>query len=110
MIGVDLVKIDRFKEINEDDFKVWDKFFNLDEWAYSFSKGNSHEHLAAIFSAKESVMKAVGGDLIGRFDLIKIKHNKDGRPVALISGKNNRKVEISISHDSGFVVSVAVLL
>jgi len=108
MIGIDIVDIERFKKIGEEDFSSWEKVFTKEEWQYSLGQANSSERLAGIFAAKEAVMKAIGGNLVGRFNRIEITHSADGRPVAVI--KNEKQVvEISISHDKNTAVAVAVV-
>lgn len=109
MIGIDIAKIDRFKGIKEADFKHWRNFFSKNEWKYCFSKPRVDEHLAAIFSIKESVMKAVGDYLVGRFDLISVEHDEQGRPEVFIEGKLGI-VNVSVSHESGLVVTVAITI
>ena len=109
MIGIDIASIERFKKIGEEDFASWRRTFSESEWQYSFSRANPAECLAGIFAAKEAIMKALGGEFVGRFDLIEITHLSDGMPIAKIKNVDDKKVHISVSHDGGMAVAVAVI-
>ena len=108
MIGIDIVTVERFKKIPESEFSLWKKTFTEKEWQYCFSKSSSALHLAGIFAAKEAVMKAVGGDKMGRFDHIEITHTKEGKPEAFVQDQK-KNVAVSISHDGGFAVAIAIV-
>jgi phosphopantetheine--protein transferase-like protein len=108
MIGIDIISIKRFKKLVKDDFEYWNKFFSQDEWEYSFKKPDPHASLAGIYAAKEAVMKAVGGKVLGRADKINISHERDGKPSVRIEEKINKNIHISISHTSDTAVAVAI--
>ncbi len=108
MIGIDIVDANRFLEIKKEDFLSWKKVFTESEWQYCFGKPKPSRHLAGIFAAKEAIMKALGKNLMKRYDCIEIVHNQYGKPIADIKISNNRKAEVSISHDAGFVVATAI--
>ena len=107
MIGIDIIEIKRFAKIKKSDFARWQKFFSEHEWQYAFGSKKSAERLAGIFSAKEAVMKALGGKYGGRFDLIEILHKKNGAPSVRIK-KCEGKVFVSISHEKKYAVAVAI--
>ncbi|HLD31632.1 MAG TPA: 4'-phosphopantetheinyl transferase superfamily protein [Patescibacteria group bacterium] len=109
MIGIDIADTARFVKLKKEDFPYWEKYFTQGEWGYSFGKANPEEHLSGIFAAKEAVMKALGGEFVGRFDKIQIIHSEGGQPIALIQNEK-RNVEVSISHDHGVSVAVAINL
>lgn len=112
MIGIDVMSVNRFRKIHRNHFSKWKKFFNEDEWQYAFNRACPAMHLAGIFAAKEAVMKALGGDFMKRFDLIRIGHLPDGKPVALakIRNKKARKVQISISHEGNVALAIALVI
>jgi holo-[acyl-carrier protein] synthase len=109
MIGVDIIDIKRFRSIVHKDFNFWNKFYSTQEWEYCFSKSLSSASLAAIFAAKEAVMKALGGKYIGHFELIEIGHLKSGKPVVFLKGKDIVVVEVSLSHTDDYAAAVAVV-
>lgn len=109
MIGIDILKINRFKKINKIDFTFWDKFFTKEEWEYAFLQSNFYERLAGIFAAKEAVIKADAKRTIKTFDQIEIKHLKNGCPYAKILTKSDLKINISISHEKNIAIAVAII-
>lgn len=108
MIGIDIINIDRFAKLAKEDFSHWDKVFTQAEWEYSYNSPDPARSLAGIFSAKEAVMKAVGGELTGRFARIQINHEESGRPIIKIDDKKQDNIHVSISHDQNTVVAVAI--
>jgi len=111
MLGVDAVSIKRFHFLRQNDFSSWQKIFTEKEWNYCFSQGKTAERLASIFAAKESVMKALGGKYVGRFDWLEIKHNRAGKPSVSINQqkKFKKKMELSVAHDGDIVIAVALV-
>ncbi len=109
MIGVDITDINRFEKISENDYSSWEKVFTKSEWKYCFKGVNSAMHLAGIFASKEAVMKAVGNDIMKRYDLIEVVHNDEGKPEIVLKIKKTHKIEVSISHDAGVAVAVAMV-
>ncbi|MBO05811.1 MAG: holo-ACP synthase [Candidatus Pacebacteria bacterium] len=108
MIGIDIADIKRFKKIKQEDFSLWEKVFTDSEWEYCFNKPNPSQHLAGIFASKEAVMKAVGSDIMKRYDLIEVTHDGNGKPNVVLKTKEIHKLEISISHDGGLAIAVAI--
>lgn len=109
MIGIDIISVSRFTKISEKDYGYWSKFFSKGEWQYAFSKSYPAGTLAGTLAAKEAIMKAKGGDLMGRTDRIVIDHLASGQPIALIDGKTQSTVKISISHQAETAVAVALV-
>lgn len=108
MIGIDIADIKRFEQIKKPDFSLWERVFTESEWEYCFDKPNPHQHLAGIFAAKEAVMKAVGDDIMKRYDFIEIMHESNGKPNIVLKTKKTQELDVSISHDGGIVVAVAI--
>lgn len=109
-IGIDIVSIKRFNNLSKKDFDSWRKVFTKEEWKYSFNSAEPPRHLAAIFASKEAVMKAVCGEIVKRYDLIEVAHKLDGEPTIRFKKDVKRNISISISHDGGFVIAVALAL
>jgi phosphopantetheine--protein transferase-like protein len=107
MVGIDIVDISRFKKICANDYRHWENVYTKAEWKYVFGSVKKAERLAGIFAAKEAVMKAVGGDLVGRFDLIEISHDLNGMPIATILRDHEQVVFVSIGHDGGVAAAIA---
>ena len=62
---------------------------------------NPKESFAGIYSAKESIIKALGTDGFFEKSTIVIDHNEVGAPI-------HQDFFISISHDNDFAVSIAI--
>lgn len=107
MIGIDIIKISRFKRIKIAKYPLWNKSFSETEWKYAFSRPDPASSLAGIFAAKEAVIKAIGATL-DELWRIEICHLNNGRPYAKVSGRKGR-LSVSISHDGGFAVAVALI-
>ena len=110
MIGIDVIDINRFSKLSKGDFSHWDNVFTKSEWEYGFSAPNPARALAGIFSAKESVMKSVGNELMEQFSRIQICHEASGKPIIKIESKKQDNIHISISHSNNTAVSVAIQL
>ncbi len=108
MIGIDIVSTKKFKTIKERDFAFWKKIFTKNEWIYCFRDSRPNQHLAGIFAAKEAVMKAVGGKLLGRFDKIRIEHNKSGKPCVRIGNHSSAQAQVSIATEKEFAIAIAI--
>jgi phosphopantetheine--protein transferase-like protein len=106
MIGIDITDISRFANFRKDEYCTRGKAFTVLEWEGAFATATPAQRLAGIFVAKEAVMKAHGGPLLGRFDRIEIRQTHDGKPDVFIDGALNN-TQISISHDGGIAVAVA---
>lgn len=107
MIGIDIISVDKFRNIKKKDYPFWDKFYTKEEWEYCFSNMGFSEHLAGIFAAKEAVIKAYGKKEINNHSQVEIKHKKYGQPWVKIKNLLKQDIQISISHDMGFGIAVA---
>ena len=117
-VGTDIIEIERVREAiakNGDTFIH--KVFTEVEQTYCKKHRDPMPQYAARFSAKESIVKALGcgfGDQIGFLD-IEISHDKLGKPIVHFSAKalkkfNNPTVIISMSHCKEYASTVAILL
>lgn len=115
-IGTDILEISRFKKVMD---KYPERFLNRiftdAEQKYCFRYKDALAHLAARFSVKEAIAKALGSG-IGRslsFKDMIIERNDKGKPFVRFSEKAQKKfqnpnVEISISHCQKYVTATAI--
>lgn len=111
MIGVDLVKIDRIKGFYDKyGAKAYERFLLPEE----IKTVKSPQSAAGFWAAKEAISKALGcgiSETCGFHD-IWIKKDNLGKPYFTLSKNIIEKFHItdtslSITHDSGFAISVA---
>lgn len=99
-IGCDIVKIDRFRNLNSN---VLNKIFHKNEL-----KNKKPETLAGIFAAKESCKKVFNGL---KWHDIEIKKGKNGKPnLIIVKDKNIQSFDLSISHDGDYALAYAVFI
>lgn len=103
-IGIDIIRIKRFQALRKGDFAYWKHVFTEREWNYAFKKAGAATHLAGIFAAKESALKASGaqGRALAFFELL---HMESGKPFF-----KNRRLKVSISHDGAYAIAAAIKL
>jgi holo-[acyl-carrier protein] synthase len=110
-VGTDIISIQRVEESLE---KFGHKFLErfLDEEEIKLAK--KVETIAGFWAAKEAIAKAletgIGKELSFQDIAIRKKYNK--APYFFIKSKNFTIIEssISISHDGGFAIAVAVIV
>ncbi len=117
--GVDLVEIQRIKEIIERKPRFINRFFTKNEYKIFESKGFKTETIAGNFAAKEAVVKAMGTGVRG-FDLVDIEVLRDemgkpyvvlhGRAKAVALGMNVGEIHLSISHSQTQAVAFAIAM
>ncbi len=116
-IGVDIIEINRIrKSIDQLGEHFLRKIFTPQEIAYSASKHNMYQHLAARFAAKEAVSKALSTGWSGEFRWkdVEVMSDPSGQPRITLSGKLREKlttssVFLSISHSDTHVVAMVVI-
>ena len=94
-IGTDIVRISRFKNIDESALK---KIFHPSEIA-----NKSPEHLAGLFAVKESCKKIFPKSNWLDFE---IKKGRDGKPQ--LYSRRKFDGDISISHDGEYAIAVVI--
>ena len=108
-VGTDIVEIERVREaIQKNGDAFIEKVFTADEQAYCKKHKDPMPQYAARFSAKESVVKALGCGF-------EISHGKEGKPVVHFSSKVMKKLKnphviVSMSHCKAYVSTVAIYL
>lgn len=120
--GIDLADIDRIKKIiNRYGNSFLNKVFTDKEIEYCNAKKNSCiQSIAARFSAKEAVLKALGTGLTQGISLkeIEIINDSSGKPVVNLYGKALEKyenikafcIEISLTHCRDYAAAQAAIL
>lgn len=112
-IGVDIEDVSRFEKLDRATDRVFLRnIFTESELRYCFARKNKAAALAGRFSAKESVLKALGAFKVRalRFSEIEIKNDARGLPNVTIGAKNLNiyTVKISISHAKGMAFTAAI--
>ena len=116
-LGTDLVGVRRLKSARRRpgfDARV----FTPAERAAARKRADADLHLAGRFAAKEAVMKALGTGWTGgvTWQGIEIRSGKAGQPVLKLHGDTARRAKalgirrwvLSISHDTGMALAVAI--
>lgn len=99
MIGIDLVNIPEFeKQIELGGEKLLRRAFNSKEL-----ESKDLAHLAGVWAAKESVIKAANIE-ISKLTDIKITYDANSKPCATVK---RLRFEISIAHHGDYAVAVA---
>lgn len=108
-LGVDVVDVDRIRSALASD-GLERRLFTLTERRYCAAKPDPAIHYAGTLAAKEAVIKALGlGPLVAWARCIEIERADDGAPVAYVQvGATKRIVPVSISHDGGVAVAIAL--
>jgi len=113
-IGIDIEKIKKFankKRTKHSNFLS--KIFTKKELKYCFSKKNTFTHLAGRFAAKEAILKATSSINKEKlsYNQIEILNKTNGTPYVILHVDKLKKlnVKISISHDEGSVVAIAIV-
>jgi holo-[acyl-carrier protein] synthase len=109
MLGTDVVDVDRLRRALARDPDVEGRLFTPEESGYCRAKPDPIVSFAGTLAAKEAVMKAAGlGSLPAWARRIEIRRGSDGSPRVSFPVKESDHFEISISHDGGVAVAVAL--
>lgn len=117
--GVDLLEIERIKDLYEKNPRFLERFFTAGERALFESKMMNIETIAANFAAKEAVSKALGTGVRG-FNLIDVEILRDdlGKPIVHLYNKAEILAEslgidhimLSISHTEKHAIAFAIAM
>ncbi len=114
-IGNDILEIERIREgLEKHGERFLERVLTPQERAYCMKHHDAVPHLAARFSAKESIVKALGvgiGEL--SWQDIEILNDDKGKPCVSFSSRLNEQFDhpqivISISHCKHYVATVAL--
>lgn len=117
-IGVDIVEIDRIKQILQRTPRFEERVFTPKEREWASRRRNPFVTYAGFFAAREAVLKALGtgfGSGVGFAD-VWVDHDSKGRPVARLEGgakeaaasQGISEVFLSISHTGGLAIANAL--
>ena len=106
-VGIDLVKIDRFKKIPFNENKsFYKKNFSKEEIEYCLKFEEPYKHFAGKFAIKEAVKKSIDDDV--SFLDIETFHIESKLKVELCGDwKNKYKILGSISHEKDYALGMA---
>ncbi len=116
-VGVDIVEIDRFKNLMD----RWGehflkKIFTQREIDYCLSKKNIYQHLAGRFAAKEAISKAISTGWGGVFKWkdVEILNDERGKPEVILYNQlknhfSSCSFHISISHSLNHAIACAIV-
>ena len=102
-VGIDLVKIDRFKKIPFDENKsFYKKNFSEEEIGYCLNLEEPYKHFAGKFAIKEATMKSINKKI--ELSQIKTFHEESKPKVSIINEEIDFKV--SVSHDGDYAIAI----
>ena len=102
-VGIDLIKIDRFKKIKfEENESFYRKNFSKEEIEYCLKFEEPYKHFAGKFAIKEATIKSMNK----KIELLQIKtyHEKSKPKVSIINEEIDFKV--SVSHDGDYAIAI----
>lgn len=104
-MGIDLVKIDRFKNVE----KLKNKILSNNELTILDTRINKEEYLASRFAVKEAFLKANEKGLFDEIFLkeIEVLNDENGKPYIIY--KNIRYENVSISHEKEYAIAIVIL-
>jgi holo-[acyl-carrier protein] synthase len=106
-IGIDIVKIERFREkkIFENQ-SFYEKIFTKSEISYCKRFIDPYPHFAGKFALKEAIQKSINENLI--FNKIETFHSNSRPKIKLEGSKEKYKFVISISHENEYAIAIAL--
>lgn len=110
-LGVDVAGIERMARLLDRFPNAERRMFTDAERAHCRSFADPARHFAGTFAAKEAVVKAAGlGSIHAWVRRIEITRSPEGSPAVTVAGHElGDDVTLSISHDSGVAIAVALL-
>ena len=119
-LGVDIVEIDRIRQILARTPFFAEKVFSDEERAYADARTDPAKHYAARFAAKEAVLKSLGtgfSDGIG-FKDVEVVNNSKGRPIARLHGRTAEiasamdvcDLPLSLSHSTNDAIACVIAI
>jgi holo-[acyl-carrier protein] synthase len=117
-VGIDLVKIERIKNVVEKWGKRFlDRVFTEEEISYCYEKKEPYLSLAVRFAAKEALVKAIGSAIPVSLTDIEVINVDTGKPFLKVNGKLEdffkekliKKAHLSLSHEHEYGVACVVL-
>ncbi|MGH2399855.1 MAG: holo-ACP synthase [bacterium] len=110
MIGIDAVDIERLSALMKRSPGAEQRLFTSQEQGYCKSRADPVVHYAGTLAVKEAVIKACSlGPLVSWGRRIEVRRNVLGAPQVQVHGFRHGRIDVSISHDGGLAVAVAVV-
>lgn len=115
-IGTDIIEISRVKKAIERNSRFVERIFSKQEMLYYEKRNMNVESIAAGFSAKEAVLKALGTGLGNfRWKDVEILRDASGKPFARLGGsvgeyaekEGIKRILITLSHSKEFATATA---
>ncbi len=108
MVGVDVVDIERLRAVMTRSPRISNRLFTDAERAYCERRPDPVAHYAGTLAAKEAVIKALSLTSLPVWARrIEIARGPGGAPRVTVAGVDSQ-VHISISHDAGVAVGIAL--
>lgn len=104
-IGIDMIRMTRFKNIKKSDMFIKNTFTNQEQ-KYCFTHTRPEVHLAAAYCVKEAVRKTIQKKYVPLKE-IELFHTRTGKPFVKV--KNKRYGTVSLSHTDDLVVAVVMV-
>ena len=117
-IGIDIVKIERMKEVVEKwGNKFLGKVFTQNEISYCYKKRTPYLSLSVRFAAKEALIKAIGSEMPVSLTDIEVTNADTGKPILRMSNKLQdffaskqiKSTHLSLSHEHDYGVACVIL-
>ncbi len=119
-LGLDLCEIARMQRLLDQGDAFLARYFTPEEQAYIRQRNQSAaQSMAAIFAAKEALLKAMGAGIGGGVPLtdIGVRHDPGGQPRYALTGAaaeklcslGGRAAFLSLTHEAGLAAAVAVI-
>ena len=116
-VGIDILEIDRFLEIEKEETKL-KKMFTAKEIEYFNKFQFKTSHIAGTFCAKEAFVKALKTGFTKDISLLDVEvlHYENGVPYINLNNEKikkllneNKKVDISISHNQSMATAICII-
>jgi phosphopantetheine--protein transferase-like protein len=117
-VGIDLVKIERVKNVIEKWGKRFlERVFTEGELSYCYEKKEPYLSLAVRFAAKEALVKAIGSPIPMSLTDIEVINVDTGKPFLKVNGRLEdffrekliKKAHLSLSHEHDYGIACVVL-
>lgn len=118
-IGVDLIEVDRVRQVFERNWRLKESVFTVGELRHSCAHRYPYVHLAACFAAKEALFKALETGLSGEMDWrdVEIYRERSGKAAVRLSGSTARIAEelgvatydVSVTHTIKLAAALIIL-
>ena len=119
-LGIDLCQVERIEKAMAAHANFLSRYYTEEEQAYIAQRGNAGaQSAAAMFAAKEALLKAMGIGLSGGVSMreIGVCHDTNGAPCYKLTGAaadrlrsmGGGSVFLSLTHEGGMAAAVAII-